>query len=62
MIETILPTLVVGYLIGFAITLLTMDPPKHERYLQRRLFMWPLYWAYLLVVVAVMTAKELRRG
>lgn len=62
MTETILPTLVVGYLIGFVITLLTMDLPEHERYLLRRLFMWPLYWAYLLVVVAVMASKELRRG
>lgn len=53
--------LVVCYFAGCVITLMSMDAPSHERYLGRRLFLWPLYWAYLLVKMAFMLAHELRR-
>lgn len=61
MSEAALSALVIGYLVGGVITLLSMDAPSHERYLGRRLFLWPLYWAYLLIKMTFMLWHELRR-
>ena len=61
MSDDALAALVVCYLAGSSITLMTMDAPAHERFLYRRLALWPLYWAYLLVKMAFMLAHELRR-
>lgn len=61
MSEDALAYLIIGYLAGCFVTLLSMDMPRHETYLFRRLAVWPLYWAYLLVKMAFMLAHELRR-
>jgi hypothetical protein len=61
MSEDALAALVVGYMAGCLITLLSMDMPRHETYLFRRIAVWPLYWAYLLVKMGFMLAHEVRR-
>lgn len=61
MSEDALSALVIGYLVGGVITLMSMDAPSHERYLARRLFLWPLYWAYLVTKMVFMLAHEVRR-
>jgi len=61
MSDEALATLVVCYLAGSSITLMTMDAPDHERFLYRRIALWPFYWAYLLVKMAFMLAHEVRR-
>ena len=48
-------------LAGCTITLLTTDLPKHERFLFRRVAVWPLYWAYVLIKMGFMLLDELRR-
>lgn len=45
------------YMGGCIVTLMAIDMPSHERYLGRRLVLWPLYWAYLVVKLA----HEVRR-
>lgn len=59
--EDMLGTLVIGYLSGCSVTLMTMDTPSHERHLFRRLSLWPLYWAYLVVKMGYMLMDEVRR-
>lgn len=61
MSEDVLSALVGGYVLGGMITLMSMDAPSHERFLSRRLFLWPLYWAYLVVKMGFMLADEVRR-
>lgn len=62
MSEDALAGLVACYALGIVITLMTMDAfPSHERFLARRTFLWPLYWAYLLVKQAFKLAHEVRR-
>jgi hypothetical protein len=61
MSDEALATLVICYLAGCTVTLMSMDAPSYERFLYRRLALWPLYWAYLLVKMAFMLAHELRR-
>lgn len=61
MTDETLATLLVCYLAGSSITLMSMDTPSKERYLYRRLALWPLYWAYLLVKMGFMLAHDLRR-
>ncbi|WP_219097595.1 hypothetical protein [Pseudomonas sp. UMAB-40] len=61
MSDETLATLVICYLAGSSITLMGMDSPSKERFLYRRLVLWPLYWAYLLVKMAFMLAHERRR-
>ena len=61
MTDEALATLVVCYLAGSSITLMSMDTPSNERFLFRRLAFWPLYWAYLLVKMGFMLAHDLRR-
>jgi hypothetical protein len=60
MTEDTLATLVICYLAGCMVTLMTMDLPSHENFFFRRLSLWPLYWAYLLVKMARMLAQEVR--
>lgn len=61
MSDETLATLVICYLAGSSITLMTMDAPSNERFLFRRLALWPFYWAYLLVKMGFMLAHEVRR-
>jgi hypothetical protein len=61
MSDDALAALVVGYLAGAAITLLTTDVPEHERFLFRRLALWPLYWGYVLIKMGFMLLHEPRR-
>lgn len=61
MTDEALATLVVCYLAGSSITLMSMDAPSNERFLFRRLALWPLYWAYLLVKMGYMLVHDLRR-
>lgn len=62
MSEDALAGLVACYALGSVITLMTMDAcPSHERFLARRMLLWPLYWAYLLLKQAFMLAHEVRR-
>lgn len=61
MTDDALATLVVCYLAGSSITLMSMDSPSNERFLFRRLLLWPFYWAYLLVKIGFMLAHDLRR-
>lgn len=56
-----LAALVVGYLVGSFITLMTMDMPSNEHFLFRRLALWPLYWAYVLIKMGFMLEHEWRR-
>ena len=41
--------------------MISMDMPRHETYLFRRIAVWPLYWAYLVVKMGFMLADEVRR-
>lgn len=59
--EEAIQTLIICYLAGSSITLMSMDSPSTERFLYRRLFLWPFYWAYLLVKMGFMLAHDLRR-
>lgn len=61
MSEDALAALGLGYGVGCIVTLMSMDVPSHERYLGRRIFLWPAYWAYLLIKTAKMLAQEVRR-
>lgn len=61
MSDEALATLVVCYLAGSSITLMSMDAPSKVRFLYRRLALWPFYWAYMLVKMAFMLAHEVRR-
>lgn len=61
MSDDALAALVLCYLAGCTITLLTTDLPKHERFLFRRVAVWPLYWAYVLIKMGFMLRHELRR-
>jgi hypothetical protein len=38
-----------------------MDVPDTANALTRRIFLWPLYWVYLVVKMALMLAQEVRR-
>lgn len=66
--DTLLATLVVCYLAGSSITLMTIDAPDGvstpsgiANAVWRRVILWPLYWAYLLVKMGFMLAHEVRR-
>jgi hypothetical protein len=61
MSEDALAALVGGYLLGCMVTLFSIDAPSRTGFVERRIFLWPLYWAYLLVKMAFMLAHELRR-
>lgn len=61
MSDDTLSALVLCYVVGSSITLMAMDPPRHERFLFRRMAMWPLYWAYVLLKMGFMLRHELRR-
>ena len=61
MSEDALAALVIGYLIACMVTHMTIDQPRTFSHWCRRVFLWPLYWAYLLVKMAFMLAHELRR-
>ena len=61
MTDEALQALVICYLAGSTITLMSMEAPSKERFLYRRLGLWPLYWAYLLVKMGYMLAHDLRR-
>ena len=61
-----LATLVVCYLGGAFITLMSMDlmsidAPRLEHVIFRRSALWPFYWVYLLVKMGFMLAHEVRR-
>jgi hypothetical protein len=61
MSEDALAQLLVCYFAGYVITLLSMDVPDTANALTRRIFLWPLYWVYLVVKMALMLAQEVRR-
>lgn len=61
MSDDALAALVGGYLLGCMITLMSIDAPSMPGFIERRVFLWPLYWAYLLVKMAFMLAHEVRR-
>lgn len=58
MSEDLILALVCTYLAGAMVTLFSLDDFVA---INRRVFLWPLYWAYLAAFMALLLWKEVRK-
>lgn len=49
------------YLVGYLVTFLAMPETGCPKELMRRLILWPLYWAYLVIKSGLALAHQVRK-